>query len=359
MIFNKAKLYGTTGGGGTNSYGTVFSLSPRRGAEKVMHSFGNGDDGNTPVAGLLRVDSTYYGTTAWGGAAGCAPPGCGTVFSINPKTGKERSLYSFCAQEQCADGEEPEATLVYLDGLLYSTTSFGGSGNCENGCGTVFSVDPKIGTETVVYSFCSSANCADGWRPWAGLLNVKGTLYGTTALGGTSNSGVVFSLNPRTGSETVIHSFKNDGKDGVYPYAGLIRVKGAIYGTTSQGGMSANCEGGCGTVFSIDLKTGAETVVHSFNDELGDAEPITGLISVEGLLYGTTQGGTGTVYSLAPETASYNVLYVFCSKLNCTDGGYPRAGLLDVNGVLYGTTSQGGTGTNCYGGCGTVFAIQP
>ena len=36
----------------------------------------------------------------------------------------------------------------------------------------------------------------DGAVPRAGLLNVNGTLYGTTAAGGSSKAGTVFSLTP-------------------------------------------------------------------------------------------------------------------------------------------------------------------
>ena len=57
-----------------------------------------------------------------------------------------------------------------------------------SGCGTVFSVTPgKV--ETVVYSFKGSS---DGLNPDAGLTNIGGMLYGTTASGGTDFNGTVF-----------------------------------------------------------------------------------------------------------------------------------------------------------------------
>jgi uncharacterized repeat protein (TIGR03803 family) len=63
-----------------------------------------------------------------------------------------------------------------VKGKLYGTTESVGA----NGGGTVFSFDPNTGTETVLYSFCGQENYADGFVPGAGLLNVKGILYGTT-----------------------------------------------------------------------------------------------------------------------------------------------------------------------------------
>jgi len=46
--------------------------------------------------------------------------------------------------------------------------------------------------ENIVYSF---AGGSDGATPTAGLINVSGTLYGTTGDGGGSNNyGTVFSI---------------------------------------------------------------------------------------------------------------------------------------------------------------------
>ena len=57
----------------------------------------------------------------------------------------------------------------------------------------MFSVDPTIGTENVLHSF---GNGTDGWGPYASLINVNGTLYGTTRYGGANGDGTVFSITP-------------------------------------------------------------------------------------------------------------------------------------------------------------------
>ncbi len=53
-------------------------------------------------------------------------------------------------------------------------------------------------SESVVYSFCSQGGtvCTDGAYPYAGLIDVKGTLYGRTSVGGTGNGGTVFKVTP-------------------------------------------------------------------------------------------------------------------------------------------------------------------
>ncbi|MGD0867193.1 MAG: hypothetical protein ABSA49_16750, partial [Rhizomicrobium sp.] len=68
-------------------------------------------------------------------------------------------------------------------------------------------------TELVVYSFGSVAN--DGIFPAAGLIDVGGTLYGTTAntAGDAPRDGTVFSVTP-SGVEKVVYSFGSAPHDG-------------------------------------------------------------------------------------------------------------------------------------------------
>ena len=351
--------------------------------ESVVYSFcgeQSCEDGRAPAAGLLDVKGVLYGTTFQGGATCEDNEGCGTVFAINLKTGTETVLYSFCSQQNCVDGYEPDAGLIDVDGTLYGTTYGGGNTNCpyNDSCGTVFSINPKTGAETVVYAFCNpqyyndgcfntANNSFDGYSPRAGLINVNGTLYGTTTEGGDNGGGIVFAINPATGAETTVYSFGGYTGDGSYPQAGLTDVNGTLYGTTlfGGGGTCTSQEGdGCGTVFSLNPSNGAETVLYAFcskqncdgrTDEDG-IYPAASLIAKGDKLYGTTlYGGTydvGTVFSLSVKTGGETILHSFLD--NVSDGQWPNAGLLDVKGMLYGTTSTGGTQTD-----GTVFSINP
>ncbi|HEX4113828.1 MAG TPA: choice-of-anchor tandem repeat GloVer-containing protein [Stellaceae bacterium] len=304
LVDVKGTLYGTTYYGGTYDDGTVFALDPKTGAETVVYSFCYKHypyctDGDSPEANLIDENGTLYGTTFAGGASGE-----GTVFALDPNTGKEKVLHSFGN----GDGEYPYASLIDLKGRLYGTTFYGGRGyGGTSDAGTVFSVDPNTGKEKVLYSFCSQQNCTDGGYPSAGLIDVKGTLYSTTNEGGTYDLGTVFALDPSSGAETVLHSF-GGGTDGAYPQAGLIDVKGTLFGTTpAGGGVNDNCLTyySCGTAFSVDPTTGAETVAYSFCSQQNctdGATPFASLLDVRGTLYGTTDvGGSyggGTVFSL-------------------------------------------------------------
>jgi uncharacterized repeat protein (TIGR03803 family) len=363
LIDVKGTFYSTTGAGGTYGGGAVFALDQTTGVEQVLYSFCRQDscaDGLFPSDSLINVKGVLYGTTVEGGGTSCGGAGCGTVFALDPRTGAERVLYAFCSQYNCADGSDPFAGLIDVKGVLYGTTDEGGTSEF----GTVFALDPKTGTETVLYSFCSQQNCADGQNPGPPLIAVSGILYGTTVAGGTygcgsgQGCGAAFSLDPSTGAETVVHSFGN-GTDGRVPEASLINVNGILYGTTDYG-MGTGCGGsGCGTVFSLDPSTGAETVFHSFLGGTDGANPFASLINVNGTLYGTTYagggegcdgGGCGTVFSIDSNTDAEKVLYSFQGG---TDGANPTAGLINVKGVLYGTTQRGGI----YG-YGTVFALK-
>jgi uncharacterized repeat protein (TIGR03803 family) len=70
----------------------------------------------------------------------------GTIFEISP-TGALTTLYSFCAQTNCADGAYAAAGVVQgTDGNFYGTTEQGGTGNnCSTGCGTVFRLSAELG----------------------------------------------------------------------------------------------------------------------------------------------------------------------------------------------------------------------
>jgi uncharacterized repeat protein (TIGR03803 family) len=382
LIFDAAgNLYGTTDSGGASGAGTVFELSPGADGtwtETVLYSFCPGGwpcaDGQQPQGGLI-FDATgnLYGTTSGGGNFCFGITSCGVVFRLTPGTNgtwTETVLYSFCSASGCTDGASPNASLV-LDaaGNLYGTTEMGGSygSGCKGyGCGTVFELKPGANgtwTETVLHSF---GNGKDGTYPFAGLIfDAAGNLYSTTVMGGPYGWGTVFELTPNANgkwSEKVLHAFSY-GKGGESPWAGLIfDTYGNLYGTTEAGGAH-----NVGTAFELTPGAGGkwkEKVLHTFNgeDRKDGSNPVAGLIfDTAGNVYGTTTWGGpygwGTVFELTPNANgrwTEKVLHFFNGD-GRKDGGNPYAGLiLDAAGNLYGTTTVGGANVN-----GTVFEITP
>ncbi len=320
---------------GTNPYAPLApSVVQHATGYALLYSFKSGEDAGYPYASLTPLNGTLYGTT-YGGGGGYE---WGTVFKIST-TGEEHVLYRFKAGTK--DGAHPFAGLVAVNGTLYGTTYQGGA----NGAGTVFSVNAS-GVEHLLYSFKGGK---DGQYPYSRLLDVNGTLYGTAYQGGVSPGwGVVFKVST-AGDEHVIYSFKA-GNDGAHPYAGLIAVKGMLYGTTYQGGAS-----GAGTVFRVS-PSGDERVIYSFKGASDGQYPYARLLDVKGTLYGTTYSGGaalgwGVIFKVST-SGKEDVLYRF--KANA-DGAHPYyAGLIEQNGTLYGTTYQGGAK-----GAGTLFSEKP
>ena len=350
-------LYGTTFDGGAHGHGTVFKISTS-GTETVLYSFRGHDDGAAPSAGLLVVNGKLYGTTSSGGGL----RGYGTVFEMST-SGTEKVIHRFDG----TGGSHPAAGLIYVNGTLYGTTVEGGDAN--NCCGTVFAMSLS-GGERVLYHFRGMGVYDEyGYAPESGVIDINGKLYGT-ASGGAKKDGVVFEVSI-SGKERVVYSFKGFPKDGSYPIAGLVALGGKLYGTTNEGGRTGQCEySGCGTVFEVSPTSGAERVLHVFEKRSSGDHLQAGLVLLRGALYGVaTQGGDlkqycgtngcGTVFKLTP-SGSESTLYSF--RGDSQDGAGPYASLIAVNGTLYGTTQQGGSAgcsNSGYDGCGTVFRISP
>jgi uncharacterized repeat protein (TIGR03803 family) len=211
-----------------------------------LYSFTGGNDGGSPLAGLVADGSgNLYGTTAGGGT-----DRCGTIFELSHANGawSERILYSFTCGN---DGFYPNANLIFDQaGNLYGTTP----GYSTISYGNVFELVHQkndLWTLKVLYSFSRGRG---GAIPTAGLAwDHAGNLYGTTSSGSRSVRGSVFQLQPDghgSWKEKVLHRFAG-GSDGDTPMAALtFDSAGNIYGTTEYGGGLPPC-GGCGTVFQL------------------------------------------------------------------------------------------------------------
>jgi uncharacterized repeat protein (TIGR03803 family) len=316
--------------------------------------------------------------------------------AVPPATAQtEVVLYNFCSQPGCIDGAGPMSNLL-PDGAgdFYGTTQLGGANNS----GTIFELSPDGSggyNETVLYSFCSLANCSDGTGPTSNLIfDPAGNLYGTTSYGGQSASGpvsgygVVFELSPAQSGcpaasnagngwcETVLHSFLSN-PDGALPFAALIQdASGNLYGTTYAGGS------GMGTAYELSPTgpgTWSETVLYDFCSQSGcpDGANPNGLVeATNGTIVSTTQSGgvysAGTAFALSAQPAGgcpsgdytgngwcESILHVFAGFP--TDGGTPSgAPVIDSGGNIFGTTVYGGRGTCKVGqGCGSIWKLSP
>ncbi len=254
LVFDRAgNLYGTTSVGGAYDGGVVFELSPTPGGnwnETVIHNFASDStDGANPFDALI-IDAAgnLYGTTPGGGTYGY-----GTVFELSPMAGgswNETILHNFNFNR--VDGVQTYAGLTFDNhGNLYGTTPGGGT----NEHGTVFELIPTGGgqwTENILHNFNGDKKSGDGTEANTSVtIDSAGNIFGTTLSGGAYGHGTVFELSPAAGgvwTETILVNFSGD--NGGQPAGAVIMdATGNLYGTTIRGGIGQLH--GDGVVFEI------------------------------------------------------------------------------------------------------------
>jgi uncharacterized repeat protein (TIGR03803 family) len=351
LIYNSV-LTGEAPWGGPDKHGTVYQVDPTNGSLSLLYSIPksiNRDFGDS--LSLTSANGLFYGTTDQGGAHGA-----GTVFSLNPATGVETTLYDFNTRKAGELGA-PD-WLIAARGALYGIATGGGAYSQ----GGIFKVNLVTGHVTTEYSYNlgRDGNAVTGLGT---LLYANKMLYATAASGGQYAEGVVFSFNPETKQEQTLYTF-TAGTDGAYPGGGLIYAHGMLYGTTSS------YWGGCGTAFEMDPASGTETTLYTFacNDPNGSS-PNGPLVYRGHHLYGTTLlggvsdgylgNGYGTIFEIDLATRTERALHRFTGG---DDGAYPQFGLTLVNSgtqdIFYGATSGRWPAVDTNSN-GTVFSFIP
>jgi uncharacterized repeat protein (TIGR03803 family) len=343
----------------------------------VLHEFTGGADGYTPHAGIVRDQhGNLYGVAAYGGnyTSSCTyegtETGCGVVYKLSQHG--SGWIFSELSSFDGENGYGPyQLPTVAPDGTLYTTTFWGGPGNCDYfgpGCGIVFHLQPPA-------KICHSVSCpwtvsdlhqflggtSDGAWPEFGSLTMDsaGNLYGTTLGGGWSGNGIVYELSPTADGWTMSVLYNLAGRfdgDGSGPSGGVVFDNaGNLYGVTGQGGA-----GQVGVIYELTTNGlgWTEHVLHSFNAQTDGQFPSGNpLIDASGNLFGVTSSsgpnGGGTVWELSPGNGAwtFSVLYSFTGPI----GGGPLGGLLrDSAGNFYGATIEEGAS-----GHGNVFKLSP
>jgi uncharacterized repeat protein (TIGR03803 family) len=321
-----------------------------------FYGFGTNTDGILANGGFVLSGNTLYGTAQAGGTFGW-----GTVFAINTDGTGFTNLHNFTATSGTnfggfgfnSDGAYPFSKLVLSGNTLYGTAQCGGT----HGYGTVFAIN-KDGTGfTNLHSFTATSGStggegvnSEGVNPIEGLILSDNRLYGTAVQGGTHGYGTVFAVNTDGTGFTNLHNF-TDGSDGGYPWDALILPGDTLYGTSAIGGSS-----GYGTVFAVNINGTGFRTVHSFTGGNGGASPRAELILSGNTLYGTTcEGGTynyGTVFTVNTKGTGFTILHNFAGS-SAEGVNPPSAGL-----TLAGTTLFGATWGDAASGYGTVFSLS-
>jgi uncharacterized repeat protein (TIGR03803 family) len=308
------------------------------------------DGGGVESAPILGSDGNLYGVTTVGGGSGFGDAG-GTVFRMT-LDGKLTVVYTFCSMSNCADGATPNGIILGSDGNFYGTTVYGGVG--DGGPGVIFKVTPA-GTYTRLHAFCAEVNCTDGQKPFfPPVQGNDGNFYGVAGDGGTLGGGVFYKVTA-SGQYSVLYNFCNfqNGAcpDGGYPNAIAKDAQGNFVGTAIGGTH------GYGVVFKI-TPSGDYSVLNNFapNGNLGGPQtPLT--LASDGSLYGTFNGsgsgtwgpfGWGGIYQVT-SGGELKGLYGFCP--GCNSNGSTLLGFSPLDPVFQGTDGNF-YGTTAFGGIG-------
>jgi uncharacterized repeat protein (TIGR03803 family) len=309
-------------------------------------------DGNESSPLILGSDGNLYGTTYGGGSRAGAQHGSGTVYNMTT-AGELTTLYTFCPAKPCTDGQYPLGIVLASDGNFYGTTSSGGTFDE----GTLFRIS-TTGEFKVLYTFCSLTNCADGsYLMYPPIQAADGNFYGTTFDGGTNNGGVIYKLTP-SGTYTVLYDFCSSDQcpAGQYPNSITQGGDGNFYGTTQYGGALQG-----GVLYELTAASHQYTVVHSFPQSIYGFPQTPLTLASDGNLYGTLGGGGSGSWdpSTLGEIFQFTSAGVF-KELAIFHAGRPNGfNPLDpvfqgTDGNFYGTTAYGGLGGD-YGGGGVGF----
>jgi uncharacterized repeat protein (TIGR03803 family) len=272
---SNGEIYGTTHECGDPKCrcGIFFKLGTNN-VLTVLHTFTRGTEleGEFPSNNIVEVNGELYGATEGGGTA------AGVLYKIT-KTGHFTVLHDFALTDYRStqlDLTRDEAGNIY--GETYST---------------IFKLD-TAGNYTSVYHFLDGVN--DGLTPVGRLILAdSGTITGVAQRSPEpTNCGDVFRIESDDTAKA-LHHFSG-GAGGCSPQTGLIDLGGTLYGTTAEAGdLSCGYENtGCGVLYQIS-KTGAYSVVHTWTGPDGGVPQDELTKGTDGSIYGITKaGGTGS-----------------------------------------------------------------
>jgi len=260
LVQSNGVLYGTSDQGGNQGGGVVFKVNTDGSSFTTLHDFSEllapnytNSDGSFVFAGLVLAGNTLYVATQNGGlAAG------GTVFAIHTDSTGFVVLHNLT---NATDGSAPDGALVLGSNVLYGAAGQGG----EFGGGTIFCIKTNGTGFSNLYSFTAlspSNTNVDGAEPIGGLVLVGNILYGTASRGGVYGAGSIFAIHTDGTGFTNLYSFTG-GADGASPESTMVFSYNTLYGTTASGGASGN-----GTLFSLSFLPPPLSISLGLQDEV-------------------------------------------------------------------------------------------
>lgn len=239
-----------------------------------------------------------------------------------------------------------------LDGKTwcYGVTYLGGASNN----GSLYRVQPDGSRFSVIASF----NVLNGLTPsqWPVFDAASEALYGTTSQGGSAGSGAIYKYDFATKTLAIMGSLT--GSVGTTPQGSPLIVNGNLYGATGQ--SAAN---GVGGIWMLPLAGGKPSLIHSFAGYPTDIATSFAALTFnpnDGLIYAMAfnggANGMGGIASFNPAAADPASTYQLRASLYPSTGSVPQMGALITgrDGLMYGSGWMGGANN-----AGTVFSFNP
>ena len=186
VVDASGNIFGTTSRGGTKNVGTVYEFPAGATGSQVtrLASF-TGSNGTVPTTGLLITpDGNLVGTTGGGGSQSE-----GSLFRFNVTANTITTLASF----KGSNGNRPVGNIVMdSSGNFFGVTAMGGSKDL----GVVFEYVAGNTTSTITRAFSFTGGINGRTPAGAVVIDPNDNLFGTTYLGGKDDRGTVFELAP-------------------------------------------------------------------------------------------------------------------------------------------------------------------
>ena len=232
MILYNNKFYGATPGGGTNYAGTIYSFDPATNVLTTLNNFAY----NTALGVSPQFKFTIFNNLLYGSTVNNVNNDF-NIFSYNPVTNSLTSEFSSGHLGEGINGE----FLIDDNKFITVTTQYVNS---------MISYDPTAKTKTTLFKFNTFPL---GANPQRSLLYDNGIFYSSTSVGGTNNLGVVFSFDAITNEYKVLYNLTTSA----YSLGDFTKMGNTLYAPANSGYYGGSSTQNYGAVFYINLTNNA------------------------------------------------------------------------------------------------------
>jgi len=300
---------------GTGGKGALFTVDPVTGSRTILSDFGNAIQG--PTGGFLFGIAIQPSGTILVIDLLAGTGGHGALFTVHPVTGSRTILSDFGNAIQGPTGVALSGIAIEPSGRILVTDV----GNIGPG-GSLFTVDPVTGSRTILSDFGNATQGPLGVYPSGIAIGASGTILVIDYNAGTGGKGALFTVHPVTGSRTILSDFGNatQGPTGLDAFGIAIEPSGTILVIDA-----AAATGGKGALFTVDPVTGSRTVLSDFGNAsqgpLGD-EPFGIAIDPSGTIL-IIDRFARALFTVDPVTGSRTILSDFGNAVQGPTGANP------------------------------------